>query len=298
MLNSIVSCDCDWFHQWGLNYPLVWCFAFFWVFALGSCLGSFLNVCIWRMPRGESIIKAPSHCTSCGADIRWYDNLPVISYLVLRGRCRACHQRYTPRYLLVELLMGVLFTAFLLKCGSVQQMPQTLINYWCLSMLCVGAAWIDAEHRLIPDALTYPAMIVGMVSAFSFPGIWGEGSRIVALIAALVSGGVPGIFLSLFALLGSGVARREVLGWGDVKFVTAIGILVGLPGALFTLLAGALSAALAGIFLAWKHGRKLRGAKIAFGPFLAGAALVWAFAGFRILPWYVSWMNQLSQFLN
>ena len=101
----------DWWFRLGLNYPAVCAFAVFAAFAYGACLGSFMNVCIWRMPRGESVVNAPSHCTKCGAHIRWYDNLPVISYLVLRGRCRSCHAPYSPRYFAVEVLCGALFVA-------------------------------------------------------------------------------------------------------------------------------------------------------------------------------------------
>ena len=129
----------DWWTRWGLVYPAVFFSACFAAFAYGACLGSFMNVCIWRMPRGESVVNAPSHCTKCGAHIRWYDNLPVVSYLVLRGRCRNCHAPYSPRYLAVEVLCGLLFVAVLVKCGLTRQVPGVMFFY-CVALLFSVAA--------------------------------------------------------------------------------------------------------------------------------------------------------------
>ena len=106
-----------WWTRLGLEYPELLTIALVAVFAVGSCFGSFLNVCIWRLPLGESIVSVPSHCTKCGYEIRWYDNIPIISYLVLRGRCRNCREPYSPRYLIVEALTGLLFVAVFLKVG-------------------------------------------------------------------------------------------------------------------------------------------------------------------------------------
>ena len=148
-----------WWTRLGLEYPELLTIALVAVFAVGSCFGSFLNVCIWRLPLGESIVSVPSHCTKCGYEIRWYDNIPIISYLVLRGRCRNCREPYSPRYLIVEALTGLLFVAVFLKVGLSAQPPATLALYWVMVLLCVTTSWIDVEHRLIPDATTYPALL-------------------------------------------------------------------------------------------------------------------------------------------
>ena len=111
----------EWWFRAGLEYPTVAVFAFFAVFVFGSCLGSFLNVCIWRLPLGESVVTAPSHCTKCGYEIRWYDNIPIVSYLVLRGRCRCCREPYSCRYLVVEALTGVLFVLAFVTVGLAGQ---------------------------------------------------------------------------------------------------------------------------------------------------------------------------------
>ena len=269
----------DWWFRAGFEYPSCLAFALIAVFVFGSCWGSFMNVCIWRMPRRESVVSAPSHCTTCGADIRWFDNLPVISYIVLRGRCRVCHTHYSCRYFIVELVMGLLFCAVFIKAGLTQQVPGVLASYWITLLFAVAAAWIDAQHRIIPDALNYPAMFLGLAMAGVFPEVWGTKVWYQAVIYSLISGAAPGIFLALFAMIGEKLTGKEVLGWGDVKFITACGTLLGLPGALFVLFAGSLSGSIGGTLLALKRKTKLANATVAFGPFLAGAALVWVFAG-------------------
>ena len=116
--------ETDWYSRIGMVYPAVWAVVFFWIFAFGACWGSFLNVCVWRIPRGESLSKAASHCTSCGKCICWYDNLPVISFLILRGRCRHCRSSYSSSYFWVELCCGVLFVLEVLKSGFLRQRRQ------------------------------------------------------------------------------------------------------------------------------------------------------------------------------
>ena len=275
--------DYDWWFRAGFEYVSCLSVALFAVFVFGSCWGSFMNVCIWRMPRRESVVTAPSHCTSCGADIRWYDNLPVISYLVLRGRCRACGTHYSCRYFVVELIMGLLFCGVFIKAGLSQQVPGILANYWIALLFTVAAAWIDAQHRIIPDALNFPVMLLGVIAAALLPEVWGTPVWYKGLLSALIAGLVPGVFLALFSLLGAFFTGQEVLGWGDVKFVAACGILLGIPGAFFMILAGSLSGCLYGVFYARLKKLPLKGCSIPFGPFLAGGAVLWIFIGNFIL---------------
>lgn len=277
----------EWWFRAGLEYPTVAVFAFFAVFVFGSCLGSFLNVCIWRLPLGESVVTAPSHCTRCGYEIRWYDNIPIVSYLVLRGRCRCCREPYSCRYLVVEALTGVLFVLAFVKVGLADQPICTVFPYWAMILLAVAASWIDAEHRLIPDALTIPAMCFGVAVSAVCPSVWGIESRLYAPVYALISGAIPALFLALFAIIGKKLTRKEVLGWGDVTFIAAVGMLLGLPAAFFAVAAGSLAGTFYGIGVAAVLKRPVARVKIAFGPFLAGAALVWLFAGEKILRWYL-----------
>ena len=282
----------DWWQRLGCDYPIVWGSVVLAVFALGACLGSFLNVCIWRIPRGESVVTAPSHCTSCGADIRWYDNLPIISYLALRGRCRRCHTPYSCRYLVVEALTGTLFTAVLLKVGLAQQVPSVLPLYWWCILLAVSCSWIDAKCRIIPDALTYPAVFYGIVLHALMPSACGMETPLSGGLYALFSALIPGAFLSVFALLGKKIAGKDVLGWGDVKFIAACGALLGFPGALFVLLGGSLSGTVYGIILSGVRKKPLKRCSIPFGPFLGGAAVLWTLAGNWIWHWYITFSGK------
>ncbi len=277
----------EWWFRVGMEYPSVWIFAFLSIFIFGSCLGSFLNVCIWRLPLGESIVTAPSHCTHCGQEIRWYDNIPIISYLILRGRCRRCGIHYSSRYIIVEALTGLLFVLAFVKVGLVKQPPCTVFPYWVMIMMTISASWIDAEYRIIPDELTIPAFCFGVLISVVCPSIWGITSRLHAPGYALLSGLAPAIFLALFAIIGKKISRREVLGWGDVTLIGAIGALLGLPAALFSVAIGSFIATFYGIFIAIIKKRSLSRVKIAFGPFLAGAGLTWLFFGEKILRLYL-----------
>ena len=273
----------DWWHRLGLNYPGLCAIAAFAAFAYGACLGSFINVCIWRLPRRESVISAPSHCTSCGARIKWYDNLPVVSFLVLRGKCRVCREPYSPRYFIVELLTGLAFIAVLFKTGLTQQEPGAIFFYCVLVLVAVGAAWIDAEHGIIPDKLNFPAMVLAFAGSLAMPKVWGTTVWYEAGALCLASGLLPALVLGIFAAVGKLLCGGEVLGRGDVKFAAAIGMLIGLPGAVFSLTAGALAGTVYGVARCLVRHEPVGRAKVAFGPFLAGGAAVWIFAGDAIL---------------
>ena len=273
----------DWWRYIGMDYAELRVIAAFAAFAYGACLGSFINVCIWRLPRRESVISAPSHCTKCGSRIRWYDNLPVISYLVLRGRCRVCRERYSPRYFIVEVLTGLAFIAVLFKAGMNQREPGIVYFHCVTVLLAVGAAWIDAEHRIIPDKLNYSAMALALAGALAMPKVWGTPVRYEAGLLCLGSGLIPGAALLAFAAAGKALSGGEVLGRGDVKFTVAVGMLIGLPGAVFALTVGALAGTLYGVGRCLVKREPLSRATVAFGPFLAAGALAWIFAGDALL---------------
>ena len=273
----------DWWRYIGMNYSVLCGIAAFAAFAYGACLGSFINVCIWRMPRGESVISAPSHCTKCGSRIKWYDNLPVISFLVLRGRCRVCRESYSPRYFIVEVLAGLCFVAVFFKAGLTQLEPGFVYFHCVLVLLAIGAAWIDAEHRIIPDKLNYSAMVLALAGALAMPEVWGTPVRYKAALLCLASGLLPGAALGIFAVVGKAICGSEVLGRGDVKFTIAVGMLCGLPGVVFALTVGSLAGTLYGVGRCLVRKEPLSRASVAFGPFLAAGAAVWIFAGDALL---------------
>jgi leader peptidase (prepilin peptidase)/N-methyltransferase len=286
-LEMLPMCEYDWFRRIGFNYPWLLILGLFVMFVYGSCLGSFMNVCIWRMPRNESVISSASHCTSCGESIKWYDNLPVISYLLLRGRCRHCKSPYSPRYLIVEVITGIIFAAILLKCAIVRQEPAVIINYCTMTLFALAAGWIDCRHRLIPDKLSFSALLIGIASAAVFPRIWGTQIHYLAPLLAAGAALLSGAILLIFTTVGNRITGKEVMGLGDVKYIMATAALLGLPGALFVLLSGSLSGTVYGVILSKIRKRPLSRCSIAFGPFLAAGAVIWILAGNWIWHWYI-----------
>ncbi|MBR2345095.1 MAG: prepilin peptidase [Lentisphaeria bacterium] len=278
----------DWFSRFGMIYPAVWIFVFFWVFAMGACFGSFLNVCIWRIPRKESLSKTASHCTTCGTAIRWFDNLPIISYLILQGKCRHCRTPYSPSYFFVELTCAVLFVLTVLKSGLLKQYIGIIPFQLSAIFFTLGCALIDVKHRIIPDKMSFSAIAIGLLFTLLMPQAWGADSRLSALLIAVISGVIPAGILALFILTCQLLWKRTVIGWGDVKLLLAIGIFLGLPGGIFVLLCGAFTGCIYGLAAI----RKWNGV-VPFAPFLTFGTLLWIFFSKYILDAYykfcISW---------
>ena len=283
-----------WWVRAGFTDPYLLAFFLFSAFVFGCCIGSFLNVCIWRIPLGESIADAPSHCPKCGYEIRWFDNIPLVSFLVLGCRCRHCREPITWRYFIVEALTGTLFSLLLLKTGMTEQPVTMLSVYWPMTMLAVTTAWIDTEHRIIPDLTTYPALLAGLIAAVALPDIWSTESRVLSGFAALASALIAGGFLWAFRAFAMRLSGKEAIGLGDVKFLAAVGALLGLPGAFFVLLTGSLAGSIFGVTAAAVNHTPLKAKAIAFGPFLAGAAVIWMFAGEWMLRNYLTFCHYIK----
>ncbi len=240
---------------------------------LGAILGSFANVLIYRLPREESIIWPGSRCPACGAPIRAWDNVPVLSYLLLRGRCRACGGRISPRYPLVEALMAGLTVVAGLRVpltGGWEAVLQT-VGAVVFVFLLVVITFIDLDHQLIPNRLTYPGTVVGALLA----------AALDRLGPALVAGFGAAVLLWLIV-----VVSRGGMGLGDVKLAALIGVFLGAPAlAAVALFLGFVSGGLVGLVLL---ALRLRGRKdaIPFGPFLAAGALGAMLWGEALLGWY------------
>lgn len=236
---------------------------FFPVFAtiLGLMVGSFLNVVIHRLPRGESLSYPPSRCPQCGATIRWYDNVPVLSYLLLRGRCRDCHAPISPRYPLVEAATGLLFLAVAVK------VPQLLWAFHAvvLGSLCLALAFIDLEHMILPDVLTLPGVVLGLLFAL----LGGPTPFVDAAIGSVLGAALPLAIIWAYRWL-RGV---EGMGLGDVKLLAMLGAFLGWQGMLLTLALGAVAGAVVGVGLMVTR-RGSRQTELPFGTFLCAAALV------------------------
>ena len=273
------------------------CFAF----GLGCCIASFLNVCIWRLPRNESVVSPPSHCPKCNARIRWYQNIPVLSWLALRGRCANCHEPISARYVMVELLGGILFLLAYLQwaSGFFLRMPpllglQPFADIWTvpvcwlvISGLILGS-FIDLEHFYLPDRVTIGGMLLGVPISFGVPELQGEAERLSALTWSL--GGMAAGFFGLWAIswLATKAFKKDAMGFGDVKLLSAIGAFFGPVAVLFTVVVSSFVGACAGLVLILRGKAKLGGmTAVPYGPVLALGTLTWMFWGPRIVGWYL-----------
>ncbi|MFA6715246.1 MAG: prepilin peptidase [Victivallaceae bacterium] len=278
------------------SYPFISDLMPFWyaaAFILGACVGSFLNVVIYRVPEGISLISPPSHCPKCKKDIPWYLNIPMLSWLLLRGKCAECSCRIPIRYFLIELLTGVMFLLVFAKAVFYHEPLQLLAVYFGLTMLVITTVFIDFEHQIIPDKTTYPAMVLGLVSAAVFPITWFTGSHWLALGQSALCLAVCGGLLALFTLLGSKLFGRDALGWGDVKYIAAIGACLGGRAAYFTLLFGAITGATVGIVLMIRKKKDFEGT-ISFGPFLAAGTYVWLLFDHEIIRFYETTIEKIQ----
>jgi leader peptidase (prepilin peptidase)/N-methyltransferase len=240
--------------------------------AIGLCIGSFLNVVIYRLPLGQSLVSPGSRCTKCGYALRWYDNIPVLSWAWLLGRCRQCRTPISPQYPIVELVTALLFVlvVWLTPAG-----PLVVSRLIFVSML-VALFGIDLEHQLLPNVITLPGILVGlMFSAIAPPG-WRD-----AVIGALLGAGVLyGIAAAYYA-----VRREEGLGMGDVKMLAMIGAFLGWKSVLVTLVLSSFSGALIGVTLIAVQRGNMKLA-LPFGTFLALGAVAAMFAGDPLIAWY------------
>ena len=350
------------FHFWSLTF-----------FVLGCMVGSFLNVCIYRMPRGESIVSPPSHCPSCNYSIPWYLNIPLVTWLYLQGKCRNCGQPFSIRYFLVELLTGLIFLGCWLGFGG-QSTWLALIYAGFIAGLIV-ATFIDAEHLIIPDEITFGGIGAGVLCSILLPQLHGEtsvaGALRESLIGALVGSGLiyfvvrmgklffgrqkvalPAetriifsetavhlpdkeipyeevfyresdtialkartvelidrcykdvlVRLSPTTLEIGGeklkpedvpymetvsaeiVVPREAMGLGDVKFMAAIGAVLGWRAVIFSLVVSSLIGAIFGLTMVILRRRELS-SRLPYGPYIAAAAVLWIFAGPDLVTWY------------
>lgn len=258
-------------------------------FIFGLIVGSFANVCIYRMPREKSIIRPGSHCPSCGTALRWYDNIPILSFLILAGRCRTCKKQISFRYPLVEFLTALLFLLAGRSLG-IRAPLLLLLCYWYFLLLLIIATFTDFEHMIIPDVISLPGIIVGLAASFIFPEMMRAMSRFNGLTRSflgLVSGG--GV-IWLIGIFGKAVFHKESMGGGDVKLMAMAGTFLGTKLTLLSIFLGSLFGALVGgILIAFRL--KTRKDYIPFGPYLSLGVVVSLFWGEKVLNWYFGWLS-------
>ena len=245
------------------------------VFMFGMCIGSFLNVCIYRLPSSMSILRpSRSFCPQCNSAIQFYDNIPVFSYIWLKGRCRNCKAPISLRYPLVELITGVLAVAILFLFGLTFE---GLVYFIFISSLLV-ITFIDIDHKIIPDIITLPGIPIGLLASFVLPAMTFKSS----LVGLLVGGGS----LLLVACTYSFITHKEGMGGGDIKLLGMIGAFLGWKGVIFTIFAASLTGTLVGLIVMLQEGKNLKFA-IPFGPFLSIGAMSYVFFGEKVMFWYL-----------
>ena len=260
-----------------------WFFSAF-VFFAGLCVGSFLNVCIWRIPRDESTAWPGSHCPACNHAIAPWDNVPLLSWLLLNGKCRHCKNPISPRYFLVELLTGALFAALWLVHGWSPLSPV----YVFFAAALVMATFIDFDHLILPDRVTIGGMILGPLLSFALPELHGQTERLPALLHSLGGLALGFGILWTVATLGRFVLKRDAMGFGDVKLLGAIGACLGWQAVLFTIFVSSLSGTLLGLSLVALGKTELQG-RIPYGPHIALAAVLWMLCGPACVAAYLAW---------
>jgi leader peptidase (prepilin peptidase)/N-methyltransferase len=293
------------------------------IFLFGLTFGSFLNVCIHRLPLGLSVVRPRSACPNCKQAIAFYDNIPVVSWLVLRGRCRHCQTPISPRYLLIELLTGALFVA----CYAYFGWTLATLKYCTLSFLLLGLIFTDAETKLLPDKMTLPGLALGVafslitpvndLAAQFLPGIInlpfsGDiSARLLSLVDSLVGAAVGASFIYGAGAIYLRWRGTEGMGFGDVKLMAMVGAFLGVKLTVFTIFTASLAGSFFGVgtvlvvwvkrthrFMrrlaaqaarrrAWQSAQVVyRNYQMPFGVFLGSMAMVAFFFGDRLLHWY------------
>ncbi len=251
-------------------------FAVITVFIFGACVGSFLNVCIHRIPKKQSIVRPPSACPSCKRRIPFYYNVPILSYIVLKGACCFCGHRISPRYPIVEALTGFIAAAVYIKFGLSYETA-----FWFVFIAAlITISFIDLDYQIIPDILSLPGIVIFAAGALFLP----EMNIKKSFLGILAGGGT----LYLIALAYYAVKRREGMGGGDIKLLAMTGAATGWKGVAVTLFAGSLLGTAAGIVVMVCTRSSDSKLKIPFGPYISLGAVIYIFFGKALINWYLT----------
>ena len=250
------------------------------VFIYGICIGSFLNVCIYRIPISKSIVSPGSCCSSCNKPIRFYDNIPLLSYFFLRGKCRACNAPISFRYPAIELLTGIFSLLTYLKFG----LTISGIIYFAFIATLIVISFIDFDHRIIPDIISLPGILVFFILSFFVKNMAFVEALKFSILGLLSGGG------SLFAVawMYHAITGKDGMGGGDIKLLAMMGPLIGWQGVFFTIFSSSAIGVICGVIAMIPQKQMSGKFAIPFGPFLSVGAVLYIFFGNQIIQWYLT----------
>lgn len=271
-----------------------WYFAFV-VFLFGACWGSFLNVCIYRIPAELSVIKPRSRCPKCMTNLSWRDNIPIFGWLALGGKCRYCEAPISPRYPIIETITAVLFMWVWLKYPAIVEtgVDFRFAAYMLLVFGLLLGSMVDIDEMWIPDRCTIGGMIIGPILSFLIPSMHSTDSHVLALIRSLIGLGFGFGLLWAVAFFGRLMLKKDAMGFGDVKLMGALGAFLGFESIVFIVFVSSLLGSIIGVSLI-ALGQKEWQSKIPFGPYIALAALIWVLGGSELWYAYKAWMMGAS----
>jgi len=247
----------------------------------GSMVGSFINVCIVRLPKNESLVLPASHCPQCKKNIPWYDNIPIFSWIMLRGHCRFCHQKISIEYPIVEAITALIALLFIYKGG----LKWDTFIYFCFSSVLVVIAFIDLHHRIIPNIISLPGILIGIILSFFLPNI----NPLDSILGILIGGGSLYFIAEIYRIL----RKIEGMGMGDVKLLAMIGAFMGWEPLLYIILISSFSGAIIGILFISIKGKNWQ-YQIPFGTFLAFATIIQILFGLEIMS---GWHSLLAKII-
>lgn len=271
--------------------------------AWGACIGSFLNVCIFRIPRELSVVAPRSFCPVCERPIPWYLNIPLFSYLLLRGRCHFCRMPFTARYLIVEALTALLFLLVWLQYPlfgisipfglTPLTSPLLVPVYWVFIAGLIMGSFVDFEHLIIPDRVTLGGIITGWLLSALIPEMHNTTSTWQSFQASVIGSGTGWFMLWGVAVAGRWIFKKEAMGFGDVKLLGAIGAFLGWQAVIFCIVISSFAGSIVGITLIALRKRGLQ-SRIPYGPYLALAAIIWIYWGPAIVQWYLNLLRPVG----
>ena len=250
------------------------------LFVFGACVGSFLNVCIYRLPEeNKSIVKPNSYCPHCKTPLKWYDNIPILGYMLLKGRCRYCKEKISIRYIFVEVLTAYIFVEYALIFGETSR----YLLYTLFTSLLIVLTFIDIKYQIIPDEINIIGMVAGLGFSAIFPQLQGQNTYLMGFLFSFLGLLVGGGIVYLVAVLGELAFKKEAMGGGDIKLMAMIGAILGWKLALLTFFIAPFFGSIIGLYVKYVKKEDI----IPYGPFLALASITALFWGNEIITYLI-----------